>query len=209
MEIYRTEEEQVEQVKRLWRNYGLPIIVGIILALGLSYAWRSWQGHQAAQYETASVAYLQLLSNVAQNKREGIKQQANQLLANYPKTPYASLAAMQLAKQAVLANNLSEAQTRFQWVIEHAADKSLKELAVLQAARVYIAQNQPQQALDLLAKQPGEIFSAYVAEVRGDALLAMQQPAAARQAYAQALKEMPDARNTKPLLQMKYDAIAA
>ena len=77
----------------------------------------------------------------------------------------------------------------------------------MRAARVYIAQNQPQQALDLLAKQKGSTFAGLVEEVRGDALLALKKPQEARQAYAQALKLIPDVENTRPILEMKYDAI--
>lgn len=201
---YRTEEEQIEQLKRLWRQYGLPIIIGVVLALGLSYIWHAWQNKQQLYRERAADIYWQMLAD-ADNSDE----QAKSLMTDYKNTPYASIAAMQLAKQAVTKGDLPEAQAKLHWVMEHARDTALQQLAVLRSARVYLAQQQPQLALELLAKYPQIIYAAYAAQIRGDALLALAKNQEAKQAYAEALQLLPNADNTKPLLQMKYDAIPA
>lgn len=204
MDIYRSEEEQIEQLKKLWRQYGMPIIIGVVLALAFSYGWHYWQNKQEAYREQASTIYLQMLAS-ADTRDE----QAKLLIAHYSKTPYASIAAMQLAKQAVEKGDLQEAQARLNWVIKHSHDKALEQLAVLRSARIYIAQAKPQLALTLLAKHPYVVYAAYTAEVRGDALLALGKKQEARQSYAEALKLLPNLDNTRPLLQMKYDAIPA
>ena len=41
-----SEEEQVEQLKRFWQDYGTPILVGISLALAVFAGWRFWQQSQ-------------------------------------------------------------------------------------------------------------------------------------------------------------------
>jgi len=45
-------------------------------------------------------------------------------------------------------------------------------------------------------------------EIRGDAYFAKNDKKAARQAYHQALKALPNAEANRPLLQMKYDSLA-
>ncbi len=207
MEIYRTEQEQVEHLKQLWRQYGNPLVWGLILALGLSYGWHYWQQRQQDYAARASLIFQQLLNSAEQNKTDDLQAQAEQLTQNYSRTPYAMLAAMQLAKQAVQENKLSDAQQQLQWVIAHTQDPALKQLAVIRAARVYIEQNQAQQALELLAAEPSEIFASYAQEIKGDALWALHKPKQARAAYAKALELLASTENTRPLLQMKYDAI--
>lgn len=209
MEIYRSEQEQIEQLKKLWQQYGKPILIGVVLALGLSYGWHYWQNRHEAHREQASIIYSQLLNQVEQENSSGIYAQAKQLMAQYENTPYAILAAMQLAKQAVLGGNLKEAQAKLQWAQTHAHDPALKQLAILRLARVYIAQNKPQKALDVLANQSNEIFASYAEEIRGDAWLALHKDQKARQAYAKALQLNANVEDTQPLLQMKYDAIPA
>ncbi|MDF2867789.1 MAG: hypothetical protein K0S11_1259, partial [Gammaproteobacteria bacterium] len=209
MEIYRSEQEQIEQLKKLWQQYGKPILIGVVLALGLSYGWHYWQSRHEIYREQASIIYSQLLNQIEQENSSGIYAQAKQLMGQYENTPYAILAAMQLAKQAALGGNLVEAQAKLQWAQTHAHDPALKQLAILRLARVYIAQNKPQKALDTLTNKANEIFASYVEEIRGDALLALQRNQQARQAYAKALQLNPNVENTQPLLQMKYDAIPA
>jgi predicted negative regulator of RcsB-dependent stress response len=207
MEIYRTEQEQIDQLKKIWKQYGLPILVGIVLALALSYGWKYWQNQQETYREQASLVYLQLLNQITQDNGSDISAQADKLMTHYKTTPYASWAAMILAKQAVLDGKLDEAEAKLHWVQAHAHESTLKQLAILRLARVYIAQHKSQQALDLLAKQEHKIFASYAEEIRGDALLELKKDQQARQAYAKALELNPEVENTQPLLQMKYDAI--
>ena len=48
-------------------------------------------------------------------------------------------------------------------------------------------------------------FNGLIDEVRGDAYLAMNDKDKARQAYQQALEDLPNAEVIRPLLRMKYD----
>jgi predicted negative regulator of RcsB-dependent stress response len=207
MEIYRTEQEQIDQLKKLWQKYGNPLVWGLILALALSYGWRYWQNRQHDVNARASLIFQQLLSSVEQNKSADLAAQAERLQNHYQHTPYAMLAAMQLAKSHVQQGKLAEAEQQLQWVIANAKDPALKQLAVLRAARIMVAQEQAQQAINLLEQNPSEIFTSYWEEVRGDALLALHKSGEARKAYAHALELISAAENTRPLLQMKYDAI--
>jgi len=207
MEIYLTEQEQIDQLKKLWHQYGKPIIAGIVLALALSYGWHYWQKQQEIYRERAGLLYLQMVNNIEHDNSKKIEAQAEQLMNQFPKTPYAVLASLQLAKQAVAAGQWDQAQAKLHWAAENARDPALKELAVLRAARVYIATHKPQQALDILKGQTQTNFPSYAYEITGDAFLAMNKPEQARQAYAKALQATSDVKNTRPLLQMKYDAI--
>ena len=40
MEIYNTEEQQVEAIKRFFREHGLSMVAGIVIGLGGLYGFR-------------------------------------------------------------------------------------------------------------------------------------------------------------------------
>ncbi len=82
---------------------------------------------------------------------------------------------------------------------------ALKLVAGVNLARVQIARNKPQDALDLLDKLPKGGFDASAAELRGDALLALGRKDDARAAYADALSHADAASGNKSLLEMKLN----
>ena len=44
MDIYASEEEQVQAIKKWGKENGPGIIAGLILGLGALFGWRYWQG---------------------------------------------------------------------------------------------------------------------------------------------------------------------
>ena len=50
MEDYRTEEEQIEALKRWWSENGKSIVIGIALAGASVFGWRAWQDQQQAEH---------------------------------------------------------------------------------------------------------------------------------------------------------------
>ena len=69
MEAFRTEEEQVEAIKRWWDENGKSTIAAIVLALAAGFGWQGWQGYQVDQRQAASDVYqamLQALSGADQ-----------------------------------------------------------------------------------------------------------------------------------------------
>ena len=57
MEQFATEEQQVEAIKRFWKEHGTAIIVGAALGLGGLWGWRAYSEAQIETKEAASVAY--------------------------------------------------------------------------------------------------------------------------------------------------------
>lgn len=209
MNTYISESEQVELVKKWWREYGVAVIVGILIAAAIGFGWRHWQQHREHQLENASISYEQLLTNLVNDNTDAADQQASQLLDRYPHTPYAELASLQLARQDVYQNHPAEAEKRLRWIMQHGDTPALRELARLRIARILLAQNQPQQALDLLTKTDDKAYTALVQEIRGDTLAKMGKTVEARQAYQNAIKAFPNIETLHPLLQMKLDDLAS
>jgi len=134
--------------------------------------------------------------------------QAKKLLRNYPKTPYAMMAAFMLAREAVLKKNYPEAMTQLNWVMDHTHDARIHQIARLRIARILINDKKADAALELLKKVDDNSFIGLIDEVRGDAYRSTNNIALAKQTYQLALNELPNAEVTRPILQMKLDNIA-
>lgn len=209
VDIYESEAEQVEHLKKIWREYGVATIVGVIIAITLGFGWRFYQQRHEHILEHASMRYEQLLTSVVNGNAAAVEVQANRLIDRYPHTPYAEFAALQLARQDVYQNKLADAESKLRWVTKHGDSPALREVAKVRLARVLLAEKQPQQALDVLNTTADE--KAYVGialEVKGDALLALGKTTEARAAYEAAMKAFPGFEATQPLLEMKYEDLA-
>lgn len=203
-----TEQEQVQQLKNWIKQYGLTILIGILLALVITTGWRYWQNYRNKILSHASIIYDEMLTLRAQNNTDGASVQAKKLVSHYPKTPYAQMAALMLARDAVLKKNYPESINQLTWVLDHSKEHSIREIARIRLARILITQKKPDAALDFLKKLDDKSFIGLVDEVRGDAYIARNDANAARKAYQLALAEIPNAEITRPILQMKYDNLA-
>lgn len=208
MTEYLTEQEQVQQLKNWIKQYGTTILAGIIIALIISAGWRYWQSYRYKILSHASVVYDEMLTLRAQNNTDGASVQAKKLISHYPKTPYAPMAALMLARQAVFQNNNAEAIRQLNWALDHSKDSSLREITRIRLAQLLISEKKPEAALDLLKKMDDKNFVGLVDEVRGDAYITQNNTSSARQAYQLALSEIPGAEINRPVLQMKYDNLA-
>lgn len=193
MESYRTEDEQVEALRRWWDENGRSTIVAIILALGLGFGYQGWKGYKVDNAEAASDVYQRMLQAfsapaLSPEQEDIAVQLAVQLKADYSSSTYAQFASLQLARVAVAQNNLAEAQAELRWVLGKADKGSdVARIAQLRLARVLAASGEPDQALSILEQGGEGPYKASYAVARGDILLSIDRGEEASEAYANAL----------------------
>ncbi len=200
---YVTEEQQIEALKKWWKEYGLSIVVGVTLAIIVIFGWRFYRGYATRVAQQASILYTRMTIDVLNNQKQDAITQAKSLRENFTGTPYAKIAALTLARYAVLQNKLDEAITQLRWVAKHASSRVLVQLARLRLARIYIVQNKTAEALGLLKHIKDASLAGLVAEVQGDAYTKLGDINKARARYQLALKEIPMPEQNRPILQMK------
>jgi predicted negative regulator of RcsB-dependent stress response len=207
---YMTEQEQIEQLKSWIKQYGSTVIAGVVMALIIVTGWHYWERYKSRKLYHASSVYDEMITLRAQNETSEAAVQANKLINLYPRTPYAPMAALMLARDAAATQSYPEAGKQLNWVIDHSSNDSLREIAKTRLARLDLAQKNPQDTLDVLAKVDDKNFNGLVDQIRGDAYLLMNDTAKAQAAYQLALQELPkeDAAQT-PLLQMKLDNLTS
>ncbi|MGQ9427080.1 YfgM family protein [Gilvimarinus sp. F26214L] len=214
MAQHLTEEEQIETLKRWWADNGRSIVIGVVVALVGYFGWQGWQSQQQQARESASMLYEDLTqvvagqpgANLGEQDRERAESIAEELKADYSGLLYASNGAMLMARVAVEAGDLDGAEQHLSWVVEQNHSEEIALLGRLRLAQVLYGKGDYEQALATLdIQQPGAFASAY-AELRGDVLVAQEQPAEAVTAYQQALEELlPAQSNRRETIQMKMD----
>lgn len=203
MEIYSTEEQQVEALKRFWNEYGKAILGGVVLGLAALYGWRFYQAEQRASAEALSSSYSQLLQQ--QGSSDEWLNDAQRFISSQGTNNYAIFAALMAAKEAVTQGELAQAAQHLSWVAQHSKDASIQAIAQLRLARVQRELGELTAALATVNQNVPQSFKAQQAELRGDILLQSGDYAAAKAAYQQAFTE--GALNTQ-LLQIKLDELA-
>lgn len=203
VEIYRTEQEQLDALKRWWVENGRAIFAGVVCSLLGIFSWQSWQERKGAQSLAASTAYLRMLETEALGRPlEQRIEQARGILRDYGRTAYAGFAALRLASWAVQEQDLEQAAGHLRWVLEQGGQKQLHDISRLRLARVYIAEARLDEARQLLAVQDPGGFAPLYAELRGDIHALRGEQDAARKAWQEALLGYEE---EEPLLSAKLE----
>ena len=190
MEQTQTQLE-TQHFKNLWQKYGNAFTTIVLIILLIIVGWQYWQRREVKLTTQASAVYENLLVSYANQNSVQAQALANQIIDDYSRTPYATLAAFLLAKQAVEQHQLPVAIDKLQWVIKHTNDVSFKAIAQIRLARVLIASQQAAQALDVIKAVTAKDFLAEADTVKGDSYVALKQFSLAKLAYQQALTLMP------------------
>jgi predicted negative regulator of RcsB-dependent stress response len=208
----RTEEEQVEALKRWWQENGKTLLLTLAVALALVFGWRTWQDRQAADAAAASALYQNLVQSVTLALGgEGTEAQlataehlAASLKSDYEDSAYAALGSLLMARVEVEQGQLDEALEELEWVLSHEPADAQRIVATLRKAQILGEQGRSSEALGLLdALEPGS-FEASYQELRGDLLLAEGKTTEARDAYSLATQAA-EAAGVRPLLSMKLE----
>lgn len=208
MEIYETEEQQVEALKRWWKENGTSTIVGVIAAIVLIVGWNFWQSYRQDKQNQASALYEKLLQDLEQAKYDGVEKIAQRLSEQYASTAYAAYAGLMSAKSKVQQGDLAAAETILQQVVQNAGSDEIKNVARIRLVRLMLATSEYEKGLQLIAEvDPAatEGFSARYDELKGDLYVALGRLGEARTAYQSALRSG----QGSPLLQFKLDDITA
>ncbi len=216
METFRTEEEQVEAIKRWWQENGKSTVFGIGLALAIVFGWKGWQGHTKDQAAQASAIFDNLMVADAAVQRDGTSRSTAEHLASTLKDQYANLsygqfAGLYKAKYAVQDGEYDIAASELEWVLDQGPDPVLKAQTQVRLAQVRFALDDFPAALALLDAAASSGYAAQAAELRGDILFAQGDRAAALSAYQQAkvLAREQEVPSNNALLDLKINDLNA
>jgi predicted negative regulator of RcsB-dependent stress response len=202
------EQEQLAALKAWWKDNGtrvLAAVAAVAIALAGWQSWRLWQARQAA---AAGALYDTLVRAAATNDAKAMRDAAGTLVESYPGTMYAAMGALVSARVHVEQGDAKAARAQLQWAMERSPSEELRDLARLRLAAVLLDDKAFDEALALLEAKHAAPMDAQYAALKGDVLVAKNQPAEAKAAYRQAL-EKADARSGafRASVQLRLDAL--
>ena len=207
MEIYETEEEQLEAFKRWWKENGQSTIVGLVLGIAIVLGWNYWQEHKKGQAEQASALYSQLIQAEAADKKDSAEKLAERIQQQYPKTEYAAYSGLILAKIKVQQGDAAKAQSLLA-AIAAGSNNELSNIAKIRQVRLMLAGGQYEQGLKLINDvdpATSASFSGNYDELVGDLYVALDRLDEARSSYQKAMENG----YKSPLLSLKIDDLTA
>jgi predicted negative regulator of RcsB-dependent stress response len=201
------EQEQIATLKGWWKDNG-NFVLGALLAVSLAvsgwFGWRNWQAGQAA---SAGAHYETLVRAAQGGDLKAMREAGAALAENYAGTVYASLGALASAKTLYDRGDLKGARAQLQWVLEKGATDDFKDLARLRMAAVLLDEKGYDEALKLMEAKPAAPLEPQYAAMKGDLLVARNQPAEARTAYRAALEKAGGSEAFRASVQMRLDAL--
>ena len=207
MEIYDTEEEQLDALKRWWKENGQSTVIGLVFGIALILGWNYWQGHKKAQAEQASALYSQLIQAIEADKNDSAEKLAERIREHYPKTQYAAYSGLLLAKLKVQQGDVAKARTILKDIAAE-SNKELSNIARIRQVRLMLASGEYEQGLQLINDidpATSSSFSGNYDELVGDLYVALDRLDQARSSYQKALENG----YKSPLLQIKIDDLSA
>jgi len=203
VEIYDTEEEQVEALKRWWKENSTSTIVGLVMGIVIILGWNYWQDHKKAQAAQASLSYSKLLKALDENKNDSVEKLSERIQEQFKGTEYAAFSGLFQAKVKSQQGDFAAAKQILKTIAAE-PNKQLSNIARIRLARLMLATGEYEQGLQVINEVDAKEAASYSAnydELVGDLYVALDRLDEARTSYQNALRNG----QPSPLLQFKID----
>lgn len=213
MAEHLTEEEQIETIKRWFKENWLSVVMPIVLAIFAYTGWNFWTERKAAEAALASEQYGVLLDVLQSAGNAPSEEQRNEALSladgirtDFDGSLYADLSALLLAKLYVDKQNYEQAEQALRDVLSDPSSQAVESIANVRLAQVLMETGAYAEALALVSQPELDAVKAIYAETRGDIFLAQGETAAANTAYAEALSALSLQQSPhRGMLQFKFE----
>ena len=181
------EQEQVAELKAWWNQYGNLIVSTVTAALLVIAGWQGWRWYERHQATEAAMHYEALAKAAQGGDAKGVRDSAGVLIESYSRSLYAAMGALAAARFLYDHNDIKNAKAQLTWAADNARSEELRDLARLRLATVLLDEKAYDEALKQLDAKHAPAFDAQYAALRGDVLVAKNQPNDAKAAYRIAL----------------------
>jgi predicted negative regulator of RcsB-dependent stress response len=208
MAVYDLEEQdQLDDLKAWWGRWGNTVATVLVVAALAAAAVQGWRWWNVRKAEEAAVLFNAVTMAARANDVAKARDAVAQLTDKFAGSGYSPRAAFIVAKMQFDAGESAAARAHLQWVVDHADESELKEIARYRLAELMLNDKQYDDALKMLDAKHGEPFSGLYADLRGDAHAAAGRTAEARAAYQEALTKFDAKAQYRNYVQVKLESL--
>lgn len=201
------EQEQLDQLKAFWKQWGNLITWGLTLVLAAFAAWQGWNWWQRDQAIKAAAMYDSLEKAVQAQDADKAGAVLRDLKERFPRTSYAAQGALQAAKVQFDKGQADNARASLAWAADNAAEDEYRDIARLRLAGLQLDAKQYDEAAKTLDAIKSPDFAALVADRRGDLLVLQAKPELAKAEYQKAFAAMDKTLDYRRLIEAKLSTL--
>ncbi len=201
------EQEQLDDLKHFWRQYGNLITWALIAVFGTIAAWNGWHYWQRTQAAQAATMYDEVERAAQAGDAERVERAFADMKDRFARTTYAQQAGMLAAKVLIEKGNTDAARAALAWVADKSSDEGYQAVARLRLAGVLVQAKAYDDALKQLAGDFPLSFQPLVADRRGDVYILQGKKAEARAEYVKAYKNSDERAEYRRLVEVKLSAL--
>ena len=165
MADFLTDEEQAERIQKAWRDYGVIIVLSILLGIGGVVGWNLFQDHRANVRQEAADLFAEFEN--ARGLMGPVDEIAQSIEEQYPNSSYRMFVFLYQAKDAADENEWERSLGLLEQALELANDKTYRDLIRLRKARVLFQLDRLDDALATVT-QVGEGYELLALELKAD-----------------------------------------
>ena len=144
------EQEQLDQIKHFWKQYGNLITWVLIAILGAYASWNGYQYWQRSQAAQAAALYDEVERLSGQGDLSKVEQAYKDMRDRFGSTTYAMQSGLLVAKLYQDGGKAEQARASLSWVIDKASDPGYQAIARLRLVALLAQAKDYTQATALL-----------------------------------------------------------
>ncbi len=201
------EQEQLDQLKHFWAQYGNLISWFLIAVLSVFAGWNAYQYWQRSQSTQAAALFDELERVAKTNDTTKLGRVLGDMKEKFASTSYAQQAGLLSAKVYVEAGKQDEAKSVLSWVADTSSDEGYQAIARLRLVGILIESKAYDEALKQLSGSFPADFSALVADRRGDVYFAQGKKSEAGAEFLKAYKTLDEGAEYRRLVEVKLASL--
>lgn len=201
------EQEQLDQLKHYWSQYGNTITWALILVLGVFASWNFYHYWRNSQATQAAALYDEVERVVRSADGAKIDRVFSDMKDRFASTTYAQQAGLLVAKQYYGLGNTEAAKKALNWVAEASSDPGYQAIAKLRLAAVLMESKAYADAMQQLSGSFPANFEALVADRKGDVFLLQGKKSEAIAEYEKAFNAFDEQTQYRRLVEIKMNSL--
>lgn len=189
MSDYLTDEEQVDRLKKLWKDYGITVVVALAIGIGGTVAWDYFKAYQSNQAQAASNLYTSYME--ASGLGEPTTLIIEELESNFGDSAYFAFTLLRQAKSEIDNENFEAAHESLTRAFNAARDSPIGDLVALRKAKVEFEIGDYEAVLLTLQEVETAGYQWQALMLKGDVHFQNDELDAARDAYQSAKDQLP------------------